>query len=237
MLRQPWQRTLYRRVRHPESHKVGKAVRSRGEGGPILSLLITLVVAGLLFLSFMFLIQRKLHPMVSEIAQAQINNTVNHVLSQGMSDDLSRIRYEELVAIQRDQSGNIIALTTNMGQINSLRSTLVSAASESLEQLQISDIRLPLGSLMGSDFLWAHGPSIRVRAMSIGTVSTAFESEFTSAGVNQTLHRIWLEVTAPTTVLLPGGPVEVPVSSRLCMAETVIVGRVPDSYFQMSENH
>ena len=233
MLQRPWQRTLYRQVRRPGYHKVGKAVRSRGGGRPILSLLITLVVAGLLFLSFMFLIERKLHPMVSAVAKAQISNTVNHTLSVGMADDLARIKYEELVTIQRDQNGNIIALTTNMGQINSLRSTLVSAASETLEQLQISDIRLPLGSLLGSDFLWAHGPSIRVRAMSIGTVSTAFESEFTSAGVNQTLHRIWLEITAPTTVLLPGGPVEVPVSSRLCMAETVIVGRVPDTYLQM----
>ena len=71
--------------------------------------------------------------------------------------------------------------------------------------------------------------------MTVGTVRAEFDSQFTSAGVNQTLHRIWMEVTVPMTLLLPGGRVEVTVETRLCVAETVIIGQVPDTYLQVGD--
>ena len=69
--------------------------------------------------------------------------------------------------------------------------------------------------------------------MTVGTISAEFESDFTAAGVNQTLHRIWLELSVPLTVMLPGGEVQAELNSRLCVAETVIVGNVPSTYLQM----
>ena len=70
---------------------------------------------------------------------------------------------------------------------------------------------------------------------SIGTVQAEFDSQLTSAGVNQTLHRIWLEVSVPMDLLLPGGEVETALHTRLCVAETVIVGQVPDTYLQLGQ--
>ena len=97
----------------------------------------------------------------------------------------------------------------------------------------MSTIEIPLGSLLDSDLVWARGPVIRARAMSVGTISAEFYSDFSSAGVNQTLYRIWLEISVPLTVILPGGGVQVPLESRLCISETVIVGSVPSTYLQM----
>lgn len=235
MSQHPWRRIPFRGVRKPRRHNIRKAVQGRGGGGPLLSLFITLVVAGLLFLFLMIIVEKKLQPMVSAVAKTQISNMVTHRLEQGLGGNFSEIRYEQLITIERDQSGNITALTTNMGEVNRLRAQLVATAADSLEQLNVSDISIPLGSLFNSGFLWAHGPTIRVRAMSVANISAEFKSQFISAGVNQTLHRIWLEVSAPMTVLLPSGPLEVLVNSQLCMAETVIVGHVPETYFQMGK--
>ena len=77
------------------------------------------------------------------------------------------------------------------------------------------------------------GPALKTRSITVGTVRAEFESQLTSAGVNQTLHRIWIEVEAPITLLLPGGEVETSLHTQLCVAETVIVGRVPDTYLQL----
>ena len=79
----------------------------------------------------------------------------------------------------------------------------------------------------------ARGPALRARALTVGTLSAEFESEFSSAGVNQTIHKIWLEVSVPMSVLLPGGGVEVTVQTRLAAAETVIVGQVPNTYLSL----
>ena len=93
-----------------------------------------------------------------------------------------------------------------------------------------------MGSLLDSDLLWAKGPAVQVRALWVGTVETSFDSQFVSAGINQTCHRIWLNVHVPIKVLLPGGPLETTVETRILAAETVIVGQVPDTVLNWERN-
>ena len=117
--------------------------------------------------------------------------------------------------------------------MNLLRAELTDTILEALEGVDVSSIHLPMGSLLDFEPLWAKGPDLQVRAMTVGTVSAEFDSEFSSAGVNQTVHRIWLEVVVPMTVLLPGDELEVTVQTRLPLAETVIVGQVPNTYLSL----
>ena len=88
---------------------------------------------------------------------------------------------------------------------------------------------------MDLDILWGLGPTLKVHAMTVGTVDGEFFSEFTSAGVNQTLHRICLKLTVPLTLMLPGGAVETVSETELCVAETVIVGQVPQAYLDAGQ--
>ena len=103
-----------------------------------------------------------------------------------------------------------------------------------LEGVDASEIRIPLGSLVDSELVWARGPELRVRALRVGTVSAEFRSDFSQAGVNQTLHRIELEVAVPVTLILPGGQTELTIETGLRVAETVIVGAVPDTYLTLN---
>lgn len=204
-------------------------------GGSVHPALVTLA-AGLLFgAAGIAVLEAKLAPIVSAAAQAQIQNNVTAVLEQAITTDLTerRVSYDDLIAIQRDASGTITALTTDVTAMNLLRAGLTACVLEVLDGIDLSTVAVPLGSLFDLEVLWARGPSIQARAMSVGTVSAEFESEFVSAGVNQTLHRIWLEMDVPITVLLPGGSVRTPVHTQLLVAETVIVGQVPDTYLQV----
>ena len=112
-----------------------------------------------------------------------------------------------------------------------LRAELSAHLLERLEDSQL-ELTVPVGSLLPIEPTWARGPELHLRALALGTASAEFESEFTSAGINQTRHRLWLELSVPVTVLLPGGGEELTVDSRLCVAETVIVGQVPQTWFQ-----
>ena len=196
-------------------------------------LAVALVVAA----SVIALLENKLRPVVAEIAAAQAQNTMTAVVENAVTADLAarQVSYVDFVTIQRDEGGAITALTTDMARMNLLRSELTAAVLEALEGVDVSDVQVPLGSLFDLEPLWAKGPALKAKAMTVGTVRAEFDSQFTSAGVNQTLHRIWLEVDVPMTLLLPGGEVEASLHTRLCVAETVIVGKVPDTYLQLGQ--
>lgn len=199
----------------------------------LLTLAVALLVAG----AIITLLENKLRPVVAEIAAAQVRNTMTAVVETAVTAGLAarQVSYADFVTIQRDEGGAITALTTDMARMNLLRTELTAAILDALEEVDVSDVQVPLGSLFDLEPLWAKGPALKARAMTVGTVRAEFDSQLTSAGVNQTLHRIWMEVNAPMTLLLPGGEVEVALDTRLCVAETVIVGQVPDTYLQVGD--
>ena len=174
---------------------------------------VTLGVALVLAASVIALLEAKLRPVVAEIAAAQAQNTMTAVVEQAITEGLTAhpVGYGDLIDIQRDEGGTINALTADMSQMNLLRGELTGAILEALEGVDVSDIQVPL-------------------------VRAEFDSQLVSAGVNQTLHRIWLEVEVPMTLLLPGGGVETALQTRLCVAETVIVGQVPDTFLQLGDS-
>lgn len=233
MKERPWRRELRRCLYYKVKQPAGWTGRFS-----LPPWLVTLGVGLLTAFVLISLAERKLQPILTAAAQAQTRNKMTAVLERAVMDDLAgrEVGYGDLVVIQRDGDGTITALTTDMAKLNLLRAELVSAALEAVDGVDISELEIPLGSLFDSEILWARGPSIQVRTLSVGTVSAEFDSRFSSAGVNQTQHRIWLDLSVPITLLLPVGAVEVPVDTRLCIAETVIVGRVPDTYLQVGES-
>lgn len=232
----PWRRELVRYLRRPVRRRRA-AWTGPGSELKIPPVLITLAVALVVAASVIALLENKLRPVVAEIAAAQAQNNMTAVVENAVTADLAarQVSYVDFVTIQRDEGGAITALTTDMARMNLLRSELTAAILEALKGVDVSDVQVPLGSLFDLEPLWAKGPALKAKAMTVGTVRAEFDSQFTSAGVNQTLHRIWLEVDVPMTLLLPGGEVETALHTRLCVAETVIVGKVPDTYLQLGK--
>ena len=232
----PWRREFVRSIRRPMRRRRPVWTGS----GPVLRIpptLLTLGAALIVAASVIALLEYKRRPVVAEIASTQVQNTMTAVVEGAVTADLAarQVSYADFVTIQRDEGGAITALTTDMARMNLLRAELTAAILEALEGVDVSDIEVPIGSLFDLEPLWAKGPALKAKAITVGTVRAEFDSQLTSAGVNQTLHRIWIEVEVPMTLLLPGGEVATSLHTQLCVAETVIVGRVPDTYLQVGQ--
>ena len=194
---------------------------------------LTWLVAAGVMLCAVRVTERALRPMLAAAARYQVRSQVTAAVEQWAARDLQErgVDYSDFVTITRNEAGEITALSADMARLNLLRAELSAHLLERLEDSQL-ELTVPVGSLLPFEPTWARGPELHLRALALGTASAEFESEFTSAGINQTRHRLWLRLSVPVTVLLPGGGEEVAVDSRLCVAETVIVGQVPQTWFQ-----
>ena len=194
---------------------------------------VTAIVACLLSFGLITALENRLRPVLLTAAQMQTQSMITAVAEEAILAELEcrDLEYADLVRVERSETGMITAITTDMAAMNRLRSTLLDVMLEHVSKIDEEAIAIPLGSLIDSELVWGKGPSIKVKTFTIGTASAEFRSEFSSAGVNQTLHKIWLDFSIPTAVLLPGTQIEVNVDTMLCIAETVIVGSVP-SYVQ-----
>ena len=212
----PWRLKLERRLRR---------------GLPLWVL--TWLVAAAVMCAAVRLTESALRPVLAAAARYQVRSQVTAAVEQWAAQDLQErgVDYSDFVTITRNEAGEITALSADMAQLNLLRAELSAHLLERLEDSQL-ELTIPVGSLLPLEPTWARGPELHLRALALGTASAEFESEFTSAGINQTRHRLWLRLSVPVTVLLPGGGEELTVDSRLCVAETVIVGQVPQTWFQ-----
>lgn len=194
---------------------------------------LTWLVAAAVMLCAVRVTERALRPVLAAAARYQVRSQVTAAVEQWAARDLQErgVDYSDFVTITRNEAGEITALSADMARLNLLRAELSAHLLERLEDSQL-ELTVPVGSLLPIEPTWARGPELHLRALALGTASAEFESEFTSAGINQTRHRLWLELSVPVTVLLPGGGEELTVDSRLCVAETVIVGQVPQTWFQ-----
>lgn len=189
----------------------------------LLCLLLTTVIlftTGLLFRS-----------LVTELAvsdaQDAVVSAVNAVVKTIMLDE--GFGSEQLVTLEKDTSGNVTAVTTNVAAVNILASNILEQA-VSLTEESVITVGIPLGNLMGNALLLNKGPDIHVNVIMLSSSMAGFRSELTSAGINQTRHQILLDLNVGISLLMPWRAIETSVNTEVLVSETVIVGEVPESY-------
>lgn len=184
----------------------------------------------------LFIAGAQMRPLLSNLATTKVSNTVTRIVTEAVNEtiDSGIIRYDELVSFQKDNEGRITAVSSNMPAFNRLQSQIINLVLERISEVSTRDLAIPLGSLSGSSLLAGRGPRIQVRMQSIGSSSAYLENAFISAGINQTKHQILLHVDVYVSILLPGFTTATKVSNVYTVAETVIVGSVPESYTYFS---
>lgn len=175
-------------------------------------------------------------PILTNLAVARVSNSVNRIVVAAVNEAVARgdIDYDKLVTLEKDESGRVTALRSNMGEANRLQSAIADDILQRLSEVSTWDLSIPVGTLTGSALLAGRGPAIRVRMQAVGSTSASFHNAFASAGINQTKHQIVLDVKVTMSILLPGFTTSTKVSNEIAVAETVIVGGVPDSYTYFS---
>ncbi|MBQ2774344.1 MAG: sporulation protein YunB [Clostridia bacterium] len=185
---------------------------------------------------FVLLLDARFRPAIHTVAQTRaqniavstVDNCINNLLSQ---DDVS---YESLVDITTDDSGNITSIQTNSAKINKLKASIALAVDERIAQNNSGKISIPFGTVSGIDLLAGMGPNISVDVQMTGSSKADFANSFISAGINQTQHRIMLTVTTKVYIFLAGNESFTELRSEYCVAETIIVGEVPNVMAQIT---
>lgn len=203
--------------------------RNRRRFRLIVSLLLFAGALAMLRFRYMPFLQEAARTRVINVASDRINDAINAQIASGAVD------YSRVVCLEKNTNGEITALRTNMAEINQLKAETLALLSEKLLEMDTEELKIPIGSILMPEFLAGKGPGLPIRVVALSTTDADFYSEFTSAGINQTLQRILLEIKICMNVLTPAGTESIEVASKIVVAETVIVGSVPDSYFQLGQ--
>ena len=195
-----------------------------------------LTLAGILLLALLILLLAHLRPVLTSMASARVSNSVNRIVASAVEEAIQRgnINYEAFVTFEKDANGRVTALRSNVAEVNRMQSAISEEILRRLSEESTSELRIPIGTLTGSALLSGRGPSITVRMQAVGSASAMFRNEFSAAGINQTRHQILLEVDVYMSILLPGIRTSTTVANEIAVAETVIVGSVPESYTYFS---
>lgn len=174
-------------------------------------------------------------PQLAALAQAKLQNQLTQISNEAVTDVLAQeaLRYSDMVLIEPGPSGGIATLTTETVRLNNLRSAVLTRVVSQVENLDSHSLGIPLGALTGMDLFAGAGPDLPVQVLSVASVEGSYRNDFVSAGINQTLHRVMLDITVTAEVLLPGGIVETSIFTPVCVAETVIIGQVPQTYVEL----
>lgn len=203
------------------------ARRRQGSG-----LLLAAAVGIGLALLVIWMVDGALRPAVTTLASVQAENEITGIINNAVTATLADqgVAYADLVTVERDESGKVSLLTVDSVKLNSLRTEILEQVLEQVEGLDAQELGVPLGSLTGFATASDWGPVLPVGVLTAAVPRAEFSNQFTAQGINQTLHQIMLDVTVELTLLIPGGRTETSVTAQVCVAETLLVGEVPETY-------
>ncbi|NLL05762.1 MAG: sporulation protein YunB [Clostridiaceae bacterium] len=190
---------------------------------------ISIVLIILLILFYFF--EKRLRMGLNQISEYRVKSIITRVVSNAVSDNFPEdIDYSDIVSISKDGNGNITSIQTDIAKLNRIFANASMSVQNQLSDLSDEKISIPLGAVLGETIFAARGPDINIRIIPVGSVETDFKSEFSSAGINQTKHRIYILFKTEMGVAIPFVEKKTIVTTSLPIAETVIVGDVPDFY-------
>jgi len=194
-----------------------------------------ILAAGLLCVACVYAMGQ-MRPLLTSLATTRVSNTVTRIVNEAVNEAINRgdITYEQLISYEKDNEGKVTMVRSNMASFNRLQANILDIILTRIDQVSARELSIPIGNLTGSPFLAGRGPRISVRMESVGSSNAHFENEFESAGINQTKHRIILQIDVNVSILLPGFATATLVSNAITVAETVIVGSVPSTYTYFS---
>ena len=197
-------------------------------------LLRLIIVLAALSLACLLVFRIKFGDALRSLAETQVRNTTSDLINDAIDKQIENgnIQYDRIVYFEKDLDGRITALKTNMSEVNRLKTDILNIINDEILALSLDDLGIPVGSLILPEVFSGRGPQIPVQIMSIRNSDASFSSDFREAGINQTLQQMNMHVSVDVTVLVLGETNSFTISSQVVVAETIIVGDVPNTYFQ-----
>ena len=195
----------------------------------ILAFIVIPVFIIFLFLYFYFQVSSSFISLSEDKVYAVCFNLINSIIS----NEIVEIGTENIIEYKYDSNGNIIAVNANVATMNILNSTIAEEIVNGLSDLDNIYVDVPLGSFFSSHLFSAIGPNIPIKIIPLNTVYTDYTTEFTSTGINQTQHKIFIKVNCEVSVLSSLVTNTQEIIMEIPIAETIIIGGVPSTYIEL----
>lgn len=192
-----------------------------------------------LFLGLAVILRTQFNPIVTNLAQTQVKTKTSDLINSAIAQQIGQnnIQYDRIIFFEKDLNGKITALKTNMGEVNRLKTDILNIINNGILDLNVHDISIPIGSVIFPELLSGKGPMIPVRILAISNSDATFVSNFSEAGINQTLQQLTMNVSVDVTILVMDRTVTFTVESPVVVAETIIVGAVPETFINTNPIH
>lgn len=212
--------------------KAAKLKRRRKILQKIIAIFTAIVIVALAIALWVY--WKSMTPTILDIAQVQVKAQTTQAVNEAVLSVLQGVDYADFVTVEKNSQNEVVLITANSNSVNQLARNASIVTQGKINTLFQQAISIPLGTLSGIPLLSQLGPDVNIVIDPVGTVQCSFVSHFETAGINQTLHRIYLNVSSTVDVIIPSSHQVVQIETPILVCETVIVGKVPDTFLQGS---
>ena len=196
------------------------------------SFVLFLISIILLIISSVYIL-KKITPTIKIACESRAKAIGLQVTEETVNELIQDVDYDSLMNLKYNEQGRIIAINANITELNKLSSKIAYTIQEKLNNLERVVVRIPLGQLFGISLFSGYGPDMNIKLVPMGNIETTYNTEFTSQGINQTKHTIYLNIQSSITVVAPFIGSSVICNSTVTVAETIIIGDIPDTYYNI----
>lgn len=179
------------------------------------------------------LILDTINPIFNKLCENKAMSLATIISNNKATEVMKNHTYDELFTIEKDENGNVSFLKANVVPINEITSDIAVKIQEEINKQGRDNIEIALGNFTGIKYFSGVGPGIKITISTVGNVKTDLKSEFSAQGINQTLHRVYLKVDFEVSILTPFNTIERNITNQVLIAENIIVGHIPDTYYNL----
>ena len=191
-----------------------------------------LIFLGIFILFYLYFVNQ-VSPTIQTLCDTRAKSIALKATNEAVMERIDKIEYNNLIHITTDSNGNVKAVNADVIEMNKLATEITTDIQKKLLKMEDTNIQIPMGRFLGLSVFSGYGPKITIKAIPTGNVSVDFKTEFKSEGINQTRHRIYLEIKTSVRMVAPFISDVIPFETNMTVAETVIVGDIPDSYYNL----
>ena len=217
------------RIKLPKLFMMNHHNKRFGANKKIRKIFFTFLIICMIF----FVLVKAISPVFNKLCSDKAKSVATMVTNQETINVIQNYQYSDFIIIHKDDKGNVLMLESNMKNINDVISAVANRIQNHINNTKEEDITISLGSFTGISLLSGRGYKVPIRISTIGSVQTNVKSEFVSQGINQTLHRLYLEIDCEISILTPFNTISESIHNQLVLAENVIVGNIPDTYYNL----
>ena len=184
-----------------------------------------------------FFVWEFINPIFESLCKDKAKSVATIITNEETTNIINKYNYETFFSIEKDKNGKVQMINANVLKINQVTSDIAISIQKALDENKKNDIYIPIGAITGIRYLSGMGPKINLKIVSSGNIDTDLRSELISQGVNQTMHRVYLNIKANVNVQTSIKTIQTTMENQVLIAENVIVGEIPSTYYNFEGNN